>query len=124
MPISFNGCHTIGSAGMRWSTGGSLPAFTNSASIGASANFFGHFAGSVIIVGPWMSPTRPDCDRLVCASATAPRRNSMAARAASTRRRDNSSFDMGALPHDEMLRAIYRWDWRLASATPPPAACL
>ena len=23
---------------------------------------------------------------------------------------------MGAFPHDEMLRAIYRWDWRLASA--------
>ena len=52
LPISFNGCHTSGSAGTRCSTGGSLPAFTNSASIGASENFFGHFAGSVIIVGP------------------------------------------------------------------------
>ncbi len=40
----------------------------------------------------------------------------LAARAASTPRRDNSDFDMGALPRSEMLRAIYRWDWRLASA--------
>ena len=38
LPISFSGCQTIGSAGMRCSTGGSLPAFTSSASIGASAN--------------------------------------------------------------------------------------
>ena len=89
----------MGSAGMRCSTGGSFPAFTMSVSIGASENFFGHFAGSVTIVGPWTSPTSPDCDRLLCAaSAIALRRNSiatgLAARLASTARRDKLDFDM------------------------------
>src|SRR5690242_16260063 len=51
LPISLSGCQTMGSVGMRCSTGGSLPAFTCSASIGASLNFLGHFAGAVIIVG-------------------------------------------------------------------------
>ena len=46
LPISFSGFQTIGSAGRRCSTGGSLPAFTSSASIGASLNVFGHCAGS------------------------------------------------------------------------------
>ena len=63
LPISLSGCQTIGSAGMRCSTGGSLPAFTWSASIGASENCFGHFAGSVIMVGPCSSPTSPDAAR-------------------------------------------------------------
>src|SRR5579859_4797834 len=103
LPTSLSGCQTIGSAGMRCSTGGSLPAFTRSASIGASLNFLGHFAGSVIIVGPWTSPTRPDCDRLLCAaSAIALRRNStatgLAAKAANTPRRDNSDFGISVSP--------------------------
>src|SRR5262249_51789990 len=104
------------SAGMRCSTGGSLPAFTCSASIGASLNFLGHLAGSVIIVGPWTSPTRPDCDRLLCAaSAIAPRRNSiatgLAASAASTPRRDNSDFGIGVSPLRDRCAAIY---WRVS----------
>src|SRR5207253_3044682 len=47
---------TSGSSGKRLSTGGSLPALTSSASAGASANFFGHFAGSRTSSGPSSLP--------------------------------------------------------------------
>ena len=61
LPISFTGWKTSGSSGTRCSTGGSLPALTSSASIGASSKVFGHFAASVTTVGPSSLPTRPDC---------------------------------------------------------------
>src|SRR5438105_7840432 len=51
LPTSFVGCSTSGSSGRRCSTGGSLPAFTCSASIGASLNCFGVLAASVITCG-------------------------------------------------------------------------
>src|SRR5919201_6122113 len=51
LPISFVGCNTSGSAGRRCSTGGSLPALTCSASIGASLNCLGTLAGSVTTRG-------------------------------------------------------------------------
>ena len=44
LPISWSGLMTSGSSGMRCSTGGSLPALTISASIGASPSFGGRFA--------------------------------------------------------------------------------
>src|SRR5579885_2074139 len=50
-PIASVGLRTSGSSGRRFSTGGSLPAFTRSASIGASLNCFGILAGSVITSG-------------------------------------------------------------------------
>ncbi len=42
--------------GSRCSTGGNLPAFTSSASIGASPNFLGNAAWSTMIVGPSSFP--------------------------------------------------------------------
>src|SRR5688572_18203569 len=51
VPISASGLTTIGSSGMRCSTGGSLPALTSSASIGASPSLAGRFA-SARISGP------------------------------------------------------------------------
>ena len=56
LPMLWSGFTTIGSSGMRWVTGGSLPAFTSSASIGASPNFLGHFAGSRTSSGPSSFP--------------------------------------------------------------------
>ncbi len=47
---------TRGSFGTRSVTGGSLPCFTSSASIGASLNFVGHLAGSRISSGPSSFP--------------------------------------------------------------------
>ena len=47
---------TSGSFGTRSVTGGSLPCFTSSASIGASLNFVGHLAGSRISSGPSSLP--------------------------------------------------------------------
>ena len=55
-PISCTGLMTSGSFGTRWSTGGSFPCFTSSASIGASLNFVGHLAGSRISSGPSSLP--------------------------------------------------------------------
>ena len=72
LPTLRSGFSTIGSCGMRCSTGGSLPALTSSASAGASSNFFGHCAGSVMMVGFSSLPTRPDCDRSGCCAAAAP----------------------------------------------------
>src|SRR2546430_17231683 len=51
LPTSFVGCSTSGSCGRRCSTGGSLPAFTCSASIGASLSCFGVLEASVITCG-------------------------------------------------------------------------
>src|SRR5690242_388034 len=122
LPISSSGCQTIGSAGTRCSTGGSFPALTSSASIGASENFFGHFAGSAIMVGPWTSPTRPDCDRLVWASAIALRRNVMAAglaaMLASAARRDNKALGMGVSPQQSVAAQSSRGD-RQSKTVPP-----
>src|SRR5215510_3380802 len=56
LPISRTGLMTSGSLGTRCSTGGSFPAFTISASIGASLNFVGHLAGSRISSGPSSFP--------------------------------------------------------------------
>ena len=57
-PISLRGLTTMSSAdsGSRCSTGGSLPAFTSSASMGASANFLGNFVTSRMISGPSSFP--------------------------------------------------------------------
>src|SRR5215213_4190802 len=57
-PISWSGLITSGSAGRRCSTGGSLPALTSSASIGASLKLLGNWAGSVMTVGPSSLPIR------------------------------------------------------------------
>ena len=56
LPMEWSGFTTIGSSGMRWATGGSLPALTNSASAGASPNFLGHFNGSSTSEGPSSFP--------------------------------------------------------------------
>ena len=55
LPISWSGLTTSGWSGTRCSTGGSLPALTSSASIGASASFAGRPA-SAMIVGPSSLP--------------------------------------------------------------------
>src|ERR671931_2438025 len=47
---------TSGSSGSRCSTGGNLPCLTSSATAGASAYFFGNWAGSVTMVGPSSLP--------------------------------------------------------------------
>ena len=60
LPTSSSGFRTIGSDGTRSATGGSLPALTSSASIGASWKVFGHCAGSMTMLGPCSSPTSPD----------------------------------------------------------------
>ena len=52
LPISCTGLSTSGSSGTRCSTGGSLPALTSSASIGASLSFAGRGA-SRSNVGPF-----------------------------------------------------------------------
>ena len=57
LPISCGGWRTIGSEGKRWSSGGSWPAWTSVASIGACLNVFGIWAGSVMIVAPSSLPT-------------------------------------------------------------------
>src|SRR3954454_22577737 len=55
LPISLSGLMTNGSSGTRCLTGGSLPALTSSASIGASPSFGGRFA-SGWMVGPSSLP--------------------------------------------------------------------
>src|SRR5260370_23100682 len=59
-PTLRSGLITIGSCARRCSTRGNFPAFTSSASPGASPNFFGHCPGSVMIVGFSSFPTRHD----------------------------------------------------------------
>src|SRR5690242_11583888 len=68
LPISFSGLITSGSWPMRSATGGSLPAFTSSASCGASLNVLGNWAGSVTTSGPSSLPTS---GLLLCATAPA-----------------------------------------------------
>src|SRR5258707_477807 len=64
LPTLRSGLITIGSCGMRLSTDGNLPALTSSASAGASPNFFGHCAGSVMMVGFSSFPTDRKSTRL------------------------------------------------------------
>src|SRR4051794_17684800 len=56
-PISRTGLMTSGSCPILSWTGGSLPALTSSASIGASLNALGYWAGSVTTVAPSSLPT-------------------------------------------------------------------
>src|SRR4051812_23038467 len=57
LPISRTGLMISGSWLTRSWTGGSLPALTRSASIGASLNVLGYWAGSVMTVAPSSLPT-------------------------------------------------------------------
>ena len=61
LPMLRSGLITMISLGSRSATGGSLPAFTSSASTGASWNDFGHCASSVTITGASIVPTRAFC---------------------------------------------------------------
>src|SRR5437870_13314408 len=73
LPTSFVGCSTSGSCGRRCSTGGSLPAFTCSASIGASLNCFGVLEASVITCGRLPLAAGAVVVELVAVAATADR---------------------------------------------------
>src|SRR5262249_14682244 len=55
-PISCTGLMTSGSSPIRSLTDGSLPAFTSSASGGASLKVVGNLVGSVTVVGPSSFP--------------------------------------------------------------------
>src|SRR6266567_965687 len=69
LPTSLVGCSTSGSLGRRWSTGGSWPALTRSASIGASLNCFGVFAGSVMTSGRFVEGAAVDGARVAVTGA-------------------------------------------------------
>src|SRR5260370_18516699 len=71
LPISCNGLMTSGSCPMRSATGGSLPALTISASWGASLNFLGNFAGSVMTSGPSSLPIQVLLDAPAARAAAA-----------------------------------------------------
>src|SRR5262249_49048641 len=55
-PISWTGLMTSGSSPIRSLTDGSFPAFTSSASCGASLKVLGNLVGSVMVVGPSSFP--------------------------------------------------------------------
>ena len=85
LPISCTGWITSGSSGTRCSTGGSLPALTSSASIGASPSFAGRGA-SRRTLAPSSSPTRPDSPSTPCAQPRWPGMIANAAAATSAAR--------------------------------------